>query len=169
LSGYATGIPFGSLTYGAPYYVGTNALALTASGSQYIQIPYVNLTQSFTIQAWLYPSNPVVAEYGIFSQCDSNSNCLLISLRNSRFVFSLDSMNTNNYTLTGSSIIPLNDWIHLTVVYDAVLYQKQIYVNGLIDAVSKGIIQPYQGTSSGSTTTIGRSVSFAYGSSYFEG
>lgn len=137
--------------------------------SQYIQIPYVNLGQSFTIQAWIYPSSSVLPDYGIFSQCDLNSNCLSISLRNSRFTISFNSMNVNNYTLFGTYVPVLGNWAHLTVVYDAVLYQQQIYVNGRIDSMSRGIVAPFAGSSTGSITTIGRAVSFAYGVTYFQG
>ncbi|CAF0861427.1 unnamed protein product [Rotaria sordida] len=171
LTGYATGLPLGSSTpgYTTNSYVGSQALSLSSS-SQYILIPNVDLAQrSFTIQVWLYPtSSPILGDYGIFGQCDSNSKCLSISLRNARFTLSFNSMNTNS-TLIGSRIISNQDWTHLTVVYDAVLYQQQIYVNGLIDAVSNGIVAPYQGTSSGLITTIGKSSSSAYGTSYFQG
>ena len=172
LTGYATGVAFGNtaLGYTAGYYVGNGALVLSGpSSNQYVQIPYVNLRQSFTIQAWIWPGNNVLPDYGIFSQCDSNSRCLSISLRNGRFTVSFDSLNASNITLTGTTVLSVGDWTHLTVVYDAVLLQQQIYVLGLIDGISRGIVTPFQGTSSGSVTTIGRSSSFAYGTTYFQG
>ncbi|CAF2967279.1 unnamed protein product [Rotaria sp. Silwood2] len=172
LTGYATGTPLGSstLNYVTNSYVGSQALNISSAYSQYIQIPNVNLAErSFTIEVWLYPmSSPILDDHGIFCQCDSNSKCLSISLRNARFTLSFDSMNTNS-TLIGSTLISNSDWTHLTVVYDAVLYQQQIYVNGRIDAMSNGIVAPYQRTSSGLTTTIGKSLSSAYGTSYFQG
>jgi hypothetical protein len=171
LTGYAPGIPFGSTypVYSTTNYVGSYSLVLTPTSFQYIQIPYVNLTKSFTIEAWVYPTSAAVADYGIFGQCDSNFKCLSISLRNSRFTLAFDSMNINNYTLVGASVITLNIWTHLAIVYDAVLYQQQIYVNGHIDAITNGITASFAGTSSGSITTIGRSLSLAYGTSYFQG
>jgi hypothetical protein len=111
----------------------------------------------------------LVADYGIFGQCDSNGNCLAISLRNGRFALSFDAMNPNNITLIGSTINQQNNWIHLAVVYDAVLYQQQIYVNGQIDAVSRGIVSPFSVTSTSAITTIGRAISFAYITTYFVG
>ncbi|CAF4338065.1 unnamed protein product, partial [Rotaria magnacalcarata] len=69
----------------------------------------------------------------------------------------------------GSSIMLVNTWIHLAVVYDATLYQQQIYVNGIIDIVSNGIVAPYQGSTTGVVTTIGRTISSAYGTTYFNG
>jgi hypothetical protein len=168
LSGYNTGTSFGAPGYTGQAYSGQ---ALTVNSiAQYVQIPNVNLAQqSFTLQTWLLVpgSLSTPADYGIFGQCDLNSICLSLSLRNSRFTLSFDSMNTNNNTLTGSSLIGASNWVHVTVVYDAVLFQQQIYVNGLIDAVSRSIVTPYRGNSSGATTTIGRSLSSAYQTSYF--
>jgi ribosomal protein L28 len=149
-------------------YVGTNALNLPGTTPQYIQIPSVNLAQNFTLQVWLYPIS-LAGDFGIFGQCDSNSKCLSLSLRNGRFTLSFDSMNITNNTLTSSSFIYANVWTHLTVAYDAVLLQQQIYVNGQIDAINSGIVTPYAGILTGSITTIGRSVSSAYGLSYFQG
>jgi len=78
-------------------------------------------------------------------------------------------MNINNNTLIGATVIS-STWFHVTAVYDATKFQQRIYVNGRIDAVSYGIVNPYQGMSSGSTnTTIGRSSSLAYSTTYFNG
>ena len=153
-------------------YVGSGALLLNSPGSnQYIEIPYVNLAQrSFTIETRLYPTNTsVLNDYGIFSQCDVNLICLSISLRNGRFILAFDSIYAANNTLIGGTIAATKEWIRLTVEYNAVLYQQQIYVNGRIDAVSRGMDSSYQGTSINSTTTIGRSRSFGYGLTYFQG
>ena len=166
-SGYNTGTSFSSLGFLPQAYSG-QALWFT-SGLQYVQIPNVNLAQqSFTLQVWLLPTNlNTPGDYGIFGQCDSNSICLSLSLRNSRFALSFDSMNTNNNTLMGTDLITTNGWVHVTVVYDAVLFQQQIYVDGQIDAMSSSIVTPYRGNSFGATTTIGRSLSYAYQASYF--
>lgn len=118
---------------------------------------------------WLYPTtSPILGDYGIFAQCDLSSKCLSISLRNARFAVSFDSMSSNT-TLISSTLTSTQDWVHLAVVYDATLYQQQIYVNGRIDSISVGMIAPYQGTSPGLITTIGRSSSLAYGTTYFQG
>ncbi|CAF4158262.1 unnamed protein product [Rotaria sordida] len=90
-----------------------------------------------------------------------------LNLRNARFVLSFDSMNSNNITLTGSTLVSSNEWVHVTVVYDATLFQQQIYVDGQIDALSNGIVNSYQGVSL-SSTIIGRSSSLAYGTGYFQ-
>ncbi|CAF3767224.1 unnamed protein product [Rotaria sp. Silwood1] len=173
-SGYYTGTAFGtsSPSFSSQAYVGQSINLNPSAQQQYIQISNLNLSkQSFTLQTWIYPgTNPASIDLGIFSQCDSNSICLSFSLRSGRFVLSFDSMNVNNISLTGSTIISQNQWIHVTVVYDAVLFQQQIYVDGQIDAISYGMINSYQGDlSSSTTTTIGRSSSYARGTTYFQG
>jgi hypothetical protein len=163
---FGTSLP----TYTGNSYIGTQAIAFTAGYQQYVQIPYLNLAQSFTIEMWVNPNSVTVPiDYGIFCQCDSNLICLSLNFRNVRFVFSLDSMNTNNNSITGTSVLSGSDWTHVTIVYDAVLFEQRIYVNGQIDAISRGIVAPYQGTSSGAVTTIGRSLTLVSGTAYFAG
>ncbi len=171
-SGYATGTAFGGFAYTPQGYV-SQACVLTAASSQYILIPNVNLAkQSFTLQTWLFtpPAITNPSDFGIFGQCDTNSICLSLSLRNGRITLSFDAMNSANTALVGASVISTtNSWVHVTVVYDATISQQQIYVNGKIDAVSHGIISSYQGVSSGAVTTIGRSISYVYPLSYYTG
>ncbi|CAF1305028.1 unnamed protein product [Rotaria sordida] len=169
-SGYYTGTAFG--TSAPSYTVGayiSQTIALNPNLQQYVLIPNINLSkQSFTLQAWLRQiSINASTDFGIFSQCDSNSICMSLNLRNARFVLSFDSMNSNNITLTGSTLVSSNEWVHVTVVYDATLFQQQIYVDGQIDALSNGIVNSYQGVSL-SSTIIGRSSSLAYGTGYFQ-
>lgn len=138
---------------------------------QYIQIPYMDFRQqSFTIQLWyLIYGSAASIDYGLFYQCGSDSICLGLSIRNDRITLSFDSMNISANILTGGSFIASSYWTHVTVVYDAILRQQLICVNGLIDAVSSGITIPYQGTSFGSNTYIGISSAVNYTSSYFNG
>ena len=172
LNGYATGTAFGSpvASINANAYIGQSVFLASAS-QQYVQIPYVNLAQqSFTLQLWINPTiTSTSGEMGIFGQCDSSSICFSLSLRNARVGVSFDSKNNNSSPLIGSTLITANSWTHLTVVYDAVLRQQQIYVNGGIDAVSNGLVSPYLGSSSGSVTTIGRSAMVSSGFAYFDG
>ncbi|CAF1165985.1 unnamed protein product [Rotaria sordida] len=54
---------------------------------------------------------------------------------------------------TSTDFVTSNEWTDVTVVYDATLYQQQIYVDGV----------------SLSSTIIGRTSSLAYGTAYFQG
>jgi hypothetical protein len=171
-TGHFAGTPNAAPSYVPQSYTGSAALLLNGPGSyQCIGIPYVDLSRkSFTIETWLYvTAASLLTDYGIFSLCDFNSTCLTISLRNGRFTLSFDSMNTTNNTLIGATFVTIRQWTHLAVVYDSVLYQQQIYVNGRIDSVSVGMIAPYHRNSSNSTAIIGASQSSAYGWTFFQG
>ncbi|CAF2062099.1 unnamed protein product [Rotaria magnacalcarata] len=169
-SGYLSGTASGSPSFVYSSYVG-QAIFLTSSSQQYVQIPNINFFEkSFTLQTWINTGSlSMTNDYGLFSQCDSSSICLSFNFRNGRLVLSFDSMNANNSTLTGSTLISDSDWVHVTAVYDAVLFQQQIYVDGVIDAVSYGIVSAFQGDSTSATTTIGRGSSYSYGTTYYNG
>ncbi|UJR27612.1 hypothetical protein I4U23_008893 [Adineta vaga] len=133
ISGYASGIALGSNSpsYTGYSYFGYQAITLFSFLQQYVMIPSVNLSEkSFTIETWIMSTSAAVTgDYGIFGQCDLSLNCLLISVRDSRFVVSFNSTKTNSNTLTGTTFITPNIWFHLTIAYDALLYQQQTYVN----------------------------------------
>ncbi|CAF1020142.1 unnamed protein product [Rotaria sp. Silwood1] len=172
LSGHFLGVAYGLPIPG--YATATNyirqSIDLDPTNQQYIRISHINLNQqSFTIQLWfLIRSSASLVDFGIFSQCDSDLICLSISIRNFRVTLSFDSMRSNVSTLFGGSILLRSYWYHITVVYDAVLCQQLIYINGKIDAIANGVT-PYQGTSLGATTYIGLSSSIDYPLSYFHG
>lgn len=174
ITGFGTGVLFGISIPGfsTSCYVGSQSLSLnSATQQQYLQIPSVALTQtSFTIETWYYVFGiSLLGDFGIFGQCDSSGICLALSIRNGRLALTFDSMNTDNNTLIGTSILQTQTWTHVSVVYDASLSQQQIYLNGRIDAVSRGMVGPYRGIATGSTATIGRTLSSAYTASYFVG
>jgi hypothetical protein len=177
ISGYGTGTLYGSTAPGftSNSIMGSRAIVMNSPTfqTQYVQIPYINLAQqSFTIEAWIYPVNQAsMVDYGIFSQCDSNNKCISLGLRNSRLIFSLDSMNVNNVTLVGTILISTVNpaWVHIAAIYDAVSFQQRLYVSGRVDAISRSLVVPYRGTPSGSVTTIGRSRWYAFGTTYFAG
>jgi len=175
ISGYANGISCGFTTPSTSTigYV-SSSVTVSSSLNQYVQIPNIDFSQkSFTIQVWIYPTGSISSgDYGLFSQCDSYNICLSFGIRNSRIVFSLDSMNSSQSTLTGSYVLGTGTgyWFHLTLVYDITLFQQRIYVNGRIDGISSGIISPFRGSISSLTvTTVGRGSSFIGGTTYFNG
>ena len=149
----------------------TNGLLLSLASQQYLQTSYINLARkSFTVQLWLFVSSFASSnDFGLFGQCDAYNVCLSISLRNGRVATSLDSMNPSNSMLIGATVIIINAFTHITVVYDEAFSQLRIYVNGRIDAMSSGLVRSYQGNSENLVTTIARSSSFGYSNSYFVG
>ncbi|CAF0971128.1 unnamed protein product [Rotaria sordida] len=150
LTGYATGLPLGSSTpgYTTNSYVGSQALSLSSS-SQYILIPNVDLAQrSFTIQVWLYPtSSPILGDYGIFGQCDSNSK------RIDHFIISAGAVRSacqiyNDATLT--AYYPFNT----------------------VDTFNDYSVNLFNGIASGTTTIsqgyFGQALYFPLNTSYFQ-
>ena len=126
--------------------------------------------QSFTLQLWyfIYGSG-TNSDYGLFSQCSSDWICLSLSVRSNRLFLSLDSMNPNGKVLVGRTLIASSYWYHVTIVYDAVLHQQSIYLNGNLDAISAGGIDPYQGATLSANAYIGLGFAMNYTSSYFHG
>ena len=165
------GIPYG-ITLPSAVNQGyiNQGLQLTSSAQQYVVIPSLNFTQSFTFQVWVYFSSmSLAADMAIFSQCDPNSICLTLMIKNARFVVSFDSMNSSSYLL-GTTVLSINSiWVHATIVYDATLRQQQLYVNGRIDAISSGSVDPYRGTLQGSIATIGRHPNITSGFVFLDG
>ena len=173
-TGYASGIAQGvppSATFTGQSIIG-QGYYFTSFYFQYMSIPYVNLSrQSFTFQTWIIPYNDNGTELGIFSQCGSVDNiCFGLSIRSQHVVWSLDADNPNDVPLISSTILPYNIWSHITIVYDAIALQQLMYTNGRVDAVSIGMVMPYQGTPAGQTTTaIGLSLFYGHSPAYLYG
>ena len=172
----ANGSPVGafllpSYSYGA--YSGS-AILLNVTQQQHISIPFIDFRNtSFTLEVWVLPINVATNsglqdDFPIFGQCDGYLTCLLLTFRSGRIQLSFNSMATN-VTLTSSTLIPYWNWIHVAIVYDITLYQQLIYINGIIDTVSEGIITPFQGSSSVASTTIGLGKSAAFAITSFYG
>jgi hypothetical protein len=78
----ANGISVGTFTQ-PPFGYGYLGLAiyLTSSGQQYVNIPYINISQrSFTIEMWLIPyvgTGTAInqLDFGVFGQCDMYQKC----------------------------------------------------------------------------------------------
>lgn len=175
LPSFAVGVVIGNdpTPYTPISYIGTRSLVLNypTIAHRYIQIPYINLSQkTLTIEVWLHPMmTALMNDHGIFGQCDSDSVCLSLSLRNGRFALSFDAMDSKDVTLVGSTVNQANYWLHLAVVDDAVLYRQRIDVHGQLNALSSGVVDPFEGKSFGAITSIGTTISVLYGITYFQG
>ncbi|CAF2105178.1 unnamed protein product [Rotaria magnacalcarata] len=119
-----------------------SAILLNATQQQYASIPFIDFRNtSFKLEVWVLPINAA-----------TNSGL------------------QDDFPIFGhSTLIPYWNWIHAAVVYDITIYQQLIYFNGIIDTVSKGIVTPYQGSSSLASTTIGLGKSAAFAVTSFYG
>lgn len=171
----AAGIGMGATgltpSYTAGGYVGS-AINLDWSNGNYVIIPYINISyQSFTIEVWIEPVIPnsgIEDDYGVFQQCDDNQICFILTLRTGHIQLSFDAYSTDPL-LISTEVIDYYSWTHVAIVYDAVLFQQLIYINGNLDTASSGMVESYQGSSVLSNTTIGMTKSLAYNLSYFSG
>ena len=168
-----SGVGYGS---SAPSFsASTNYIRLSIemylSNNQYLSIPDMNIRQrSFTLELWfLLSGGGTATDSGLFSQCGSDLICFGLSVRSGHITLAFDSMNSSANMLIGSSVATVSNWYHVAVVYDADRRQQLIYLNGRVDAISSGMVNPYQGTAPGVITLIGRSSSYSYPSSNFNG
>ena len=158
-------------TFSLPtYFVGSyagQAIFLNISHEHYVRIPSIDFkNQSFTLEMWILPLDATsvgssAEDFSIFGQCSTDNICLTLSFRSGRIHLSFDSLSSNQ-TLISSTIIPIEMWTHIAVVYDIIVFQQRIYINGDIDTLSMGIVMPYQGSSANTFATIGQAQSAAY-------
>ncbi|CAF1314535.1 unnamed protein product [Didymodactylos carnosus] len=158
----------GSIGYnGGDAYSGQSLGQLTSTQGQYVLLPYIPLSyQSFTIEMWvklIYSTGQT--DYGLFGQCSSTTlpfQCLVLSIRNYHLHMSFGTGDTDLY---GETYLYNYIWVHVAFVYDSVLLQKSIYINGIIDATSSvSTSQPFQGGASGMST-----IALTSNNSYFNG
>ena len=97
----------------------------------YIAVPHsvsLNITASFTIDAWVKPSN-VSSSQIILQKRAAGANGYTLYLTSGRV-----SIRTNSSTrLTGKTIIPVNQWTHIAGSYESTSDLFSIYINGILD------------------------------------
>jgi hypothetical protein len=106
--------------------------------------PFVSLTGSFTIEAWIFSTAVYSGDNGLFGQCQCSSctnQCLYFLVRGSVLYAGF----TYN-DIIGSQNITNNLWYHVAFVYNSATQQQILYVNGYQDA-SRSSVSSYQGTS----------------------
>lgn len=111
------------------------ACSFSGSSSSYVTVPHsssLNITGSFTIEAWVCPVNAM-----------SPANQIILEKRNGTFsngyTLYLSSgrvaIRTNATTrLVGNIVISNNVWTHISGVYNSSSNQYSVYVNGMLDS-----------------------------------
>ena len=107
------------------------AVSFPGSSNSYLRLrptSATNITGSFTLEAWVYPtfnsSNMVIISKG--SAC---SYGLKLSSRRPTVV----TNNIPRLISKTSSVLPLNQWSHVAGVFNSVLNKYDIYINGALD------------------------------------
>ena len=109
------------------------ACSFAGTVSSHIAVPHsasLDITGSFTIEAWINPVNSESPATQIILQKRLNGN--------KGYTFLLSGGKAGIRTgsvirLTGATTIPNNEWTHVAAVYDAVTGGFTIYVNGAAD------------------------------------
>lgn len=112
-----------------------NQAATFGSSSQYIVVENsssLNITGSFTLEAWINPSRLTGTSKGIFSK----GNLLGSSLRyGMRLLTSgkLQVLTNGTPRLVSKTAVQVNRWTHVACIYDSANAQFAFYINGLFD------------------------------------
>ncbi|CAF0907873.1 unnamed protein product [Adineta steineri] len=132
LSGQFIGVGYNSPTYTAGINGYGSALALNGIHNQCVIVyPYLNMSyMSFTWEFWIYPTIALPNDTTFISQCFnvSKDQCLLFMIRYDKILFSFwyDDV-------SGLTVIPVNKWSHMTLIYDLITNKKFIYLNGILE------------------------------------
>ena len=126
----------------------------------YVVLPdsFENLTDSFTVTAWINPSN-VNAGSRIFIDDEKNTRGFGFSLGdpgNGKLRFYARSVNPVSVDTTTS--IPVNTWTFVAAVHNSLTKTRQIFINGEAQTITGGLTSnTYSGTWGEDTgpTTIG--------------
>lgn len=114
-----------------------NQTATTSNGNTYASIPNstsLNITGSFTIEAWICPNGASTGNSGIVSKSKT--------LR--RYELNIDHagrvrLSTNNFQRLLSrpgTAIPDNVWTHVAGTYNSLSNNFRLYINGVFDTAS---------------------------------
>lgn len=112
------------------------ALLLNTSMLQGVSASYIPLTgTNFTIEAWIRPTDfPNSMDHAILGLCPSLSSnqCLHTLIRKNGSNYFLHFGFSNN-DCQGVTSIALNQWSHVTFVFNFLTMKQSIYLNGLLD------------------------------------
>lgn len=109
------------------------ACSFSGSNSSFISVPHsasLDITGSFTIEAWINPVNSASPVTQILLQKRLNGN------KGYTFLLSGGKVGIRTGSvirLTGATTIPNNEWSHVAAVYDVTTGSFSIYLNGNLD------------------------------------
>ena len=141
--------------------------SFAGNSSSYVAVPNsstLNITSSFSIQAWINPSNLIISSKGIVSKGGAlGSSGLCCQTEYVRRISIITNGNTRLVS-KASTALTTSKWTHVTVTYDASTLAFNIFINGSLDTTSLflGATPPsntdslYIGISGGSTPFAGQ-------------
>lgn len=106
----------------------------SGNSSSYVSVPNsstLNLTGSFSIEAWVNPAN--INNKGVISKGGALGTSLKYAIRITSSRVTLITNGAARISSKTTSLIPLNVWTHIAATYNSASGQFKIYINGLSD------------------------------------
>ncbi len=120
-------------------YISWNqACSFAGSSASYVSIPNsptLDITGSFTLEAWVNPAI-VTGSKGIISKGGSLGTALKYGIRLSSGRVLLATNGSPRLFSKSTSLIPANTWTHVSATYDQSLNEFRIYIDGVLDTSS---------------------------------
>ena len=114
-----------------------SAGTFAGNNSSYVSLPNsstVNITGSFTIEAWINPASLSGASKGIISKGGTLGTSLIYAMRlNSTGRISFITNGGSRLSSKASSAITINSWTHVSSTYNSSTNVFSIYLNGVLD------------------------------------
>ena len=132
-----TGI-FAAKTVSAQMYW-NQAASFAGNSTSYVSVPSspsLDITGSFTIEAWINPSSVTGIAKGIISKGGLLGTSLRYGLRISNGRILLLTNGAERLVTRSSNLISTNVWTHVTAVYNSSVNEFKIYINGALDTTS---------------------------------
>ena len=107
------------------------------NSTSYISVPNsstINITGSFSIEAWINPTTFAGASKGIISKGGALGTSLIYAIRlNTSGRVSVITNGSPRLTSRVSSPVTLNNWTHISATYNSSSGLFSLYINGLLD------------------------------------
>lgn len=97
----------------------------------------IDLTGSFTIEAWVNPSSLSVSSKGIIAKGSSLGTSLRYAIRlNTSGRFALITNGAQRLITRSTSAVHINEWNHVSAAYNSSTNVFSIYLNGILDTTA---------------------------------
>ena len=133
------------------------------NGSGYVNVSSINLSQSFTIEAWVNPAS--TADGGIFGRNAYTDQGVQLESRGGGLQVAWIKSATGLGCTAGFGTVKVNEWTHVAITFDASTYVLMMYQNGTYASQDSCSDNPHE---SNSPYTIGHA-NTAITEAYFNG
>lgn len=130
---------FLSLANRSEAYISWNqACSFAGNSTSYVSVPNsptLDITGSFTLEAWINPSI-ITGSKGIISKGGTLGTALKYGLRLSSGRILLATNGAPRLFSKSAYLLPVNAWTHVSATYDQSLNEFRIYIDGVLDTSS---------------------------------